>query len=167
MRFPFWAPDGRRIGFTYGSNGTALLEIRDQPSPPRLLPRVADGQILASLAWSRDGRFLTGMLQRQDQSDIPGVVLWSLADNTLRRLTSSGEDPVFFNDGRRILFLEEGAVRLVDIASGEVRTVLSPPPHSRYVSARVGPEDRHLCTVRTTASGDIWSLSLVEPTDRP
>jgi hypothetical protein len=95
------------------------------------------------------------------------VILWSLADNTFRRLTRRGEDPVFLRDGMRILFLEEGTVRLVDVASREVRTVLSPPPHSRYVSARAGPGDRTLCTVRNAAEGDIWSLSLGEPAGRP
>ena len=165
---PFWAPDGRRIGFTYGSQGTALLDLSRPQSRPRLLPRMADGQILASLSWSLDGQLLTGMLlQPEDLSNIPGVVLWSFEDNTLRRLTSHGEDPVFFQSGTRILFLEAGTVQLVEIESKEVREVLSPPSHSLYISARSGPEDRSLCTVRTTNEGDIWSLAQVQPVGPP
>jgi eukaryotic-like serine/threonine-protein kinase len=162
---PFWAPDGRRISFTYGSMGTGILDLVDArrpAAPPRILPRTADGQVLARAAWSDDGRFLAGVLLRQDESPVPGIVLWSLADNTVRRLTRTGTDPVFFHGGRRVLFWEPTAIRLVDVLSGEVRDLLSPPPHSSYVSASVGPGDRTLCTVRITDEGDIWILSLVE-----
>ena len=72
----------------------------------------------------------------------------------------TGGDPVFFHGGTRILFTEPAAIRLVEIASGEVRTLLTPPPHSSYVKASVGPGDRTLCTVRTTDEGDIWMLTL-------
>jgi Tol biopolymer transport system component len=164
--FPFWAPDGRHIGLTYGSRGTALLDLSKPRSSPRVLPPLEDGQ-LAGLSWSADGRFLTGMVLRPDQSVVSGVVLWSLADNTLRRLTSEGEDPMFSTGGTRILFLEAGTVQLVDVASREVRTVLSPPPHSLYISARAGRGGRNLCAVRSTSEGDIWSLSLVEPAGLP
>ena len=72
----------------------------------------------------------------------------------------TGSDPVFFHRGTRILFLEPAAVRLVEAASGAVRTLLSAPLHSSYVSASVGPGDRTLCTARSSDEGDIWRLSL-------
>jgi hypothetical protein len=74
---------------------------------------------------------------------------------------------MFFRGGTRVLFMEaDSTVRLVDLASGEVRTVLSPPPYSLFNRARVAPDDRRLCTVRATDEGDIWSMALgstVEP----
>ena len=93
-----------------------------------------------------------------------GVILWSLRDNTCRRLSQSGYDPIFLRRGSRLLFKEGGTIRLVDWASGKVRTVLSPPPHSSFIWVGAGPDDRNLCTVRDATEGDIWSLSLV---DRP
>jgi hypothetical protein len=92
------------------------------------------------------------------------VILWSLVDNTHRRLSQEGYDPVFLRRGRQLLFKEVGTIRLVDVASGVVRTVLSPPPSSSFIWVGVGPGDRSLCTVRTAEEGDIWSLSLVAPT---
>jgi Tol biopolymer transport system component len=157
---PFWAPDGQRIGFTYDTHGTALLDLSAPGSPPRVLPPAQDGHLLSALSWSPDGRFLTGALKTSDGMTAEGVVLWSLADNSLRRLTSEGQDPMFFRSGERIFFHASGTIRLVDVPTGKVQTVLSPPLHSQYVSAGVGPGDRSLCTVRTTTEGDIWSLSL-------
>jgi serine/threonine protein kinase/Tol biopolymer transport system component len=164
---PVWSPDGTHIGFTYGPQGTAILDLLHPTSEPRVLPRVEGGQVLARATWSRDGRFLAGQLLRPDESPVPGIILWRLADNTYRRLTNSGNDPEFFRDGKRILFTEPEAIRLVTVATGEVKTLLPAPPHFWFVRGSVGPGDRTLCTVRTTDEGDIWLLSLAGSGDRP
>ncbi|HSK78478.1 MAG TPA: protein kinase [Thermoanaerobaculia bacterium] len=165
--YPFWSPNSESLGFHYVDHGTALLDLESPNSRPRMLPGVEGGHTFAGMDWSEDGRFLAGVLLRQDEARVPGIALWSLKENTYRQLTRKGEYPVFFHDGRQILFIEAGMSRLVDVATGEVRTILSPPPHSSYASVSVGPGDRNLCTVRATDEGDIWSLALVEPADRP
>jgi Tol biopolymer transport system component len=159
---PFWSPDGQHIGFNSFGHGTALLDLLPPHARPRVLPRVEDGNAFAATAWSGDGRFLAGVLQRPDGSSIPGVILWSLADNTHRRLTQKGFQPIFFREGTRLLF-RASDIQLVDAASGKVRTVLSPPPNFWYVAASVGPGDRKLCVVRATDEGDIWSLLVTGP----
>ena len=160
--FPFWSPDGKQIGFYYFSRGTAVLDLRPR-ARPRVLPPVEGGQVFTGSAWSRDGATLAGVMLTQSKVT-PGVILWSLLDDTYRRLSQVGHDPIFLRRGPRLLFKEIGSIRLVDVASGEVRTVLSPPPYSSFRWVGVGPGDRNLCTVRATDEGDIWSLSLVKST---
>jgi len=158
---PFWSPDGKRIGFALGSHGSALLDLFSAHSQPRVLPSAKDGLSFEGMAWSEDGQFLAGGMKQQDGSTASGgIVLWSLVDNSFRRLTQAGYEPVFFHGGTRILFREVDTIRFVDVTSGEVRTVLSPALSSPFLWARIGPGERSLCTVRVTDEGDIWSLSL-------
>ena len=161
--YPFWSPDGQQIGFYYGSHGTALLDLRRPGARPRVLPPARDGQIFDGSAWSRDGGFLAGTLSEGPDTESSGVALWSLADNTYRRLSRTGNTPAFLRSGLRLLFREADAIRLADLAGGEVRAVLSPPPHSAFLWVGAGPGDRSLCAVWTTDEGDIWSLSLAAP----
>ena len=161
--YPFWSPDGRRIGFHYASHGTAILDLLRPRSRPRVLPPVDGGHIFGGSTWSRDGNFLAGGISTRPDGQATGVALWSLADDTCRKISRTGYDPIFLRRGLRLLFKENGTIRLADVADGEVRTVLTPPPHSSYIAIGLGPEDRNLCTVRTTDEGDIWSLSLVAP----
>jgi eukaryotic-like serine/threonine-protein kinase len=174
---PFWSPDGRQIGFTYGSQGTGILRLAgpSSPIPPCNLPPVAGGvggvgevggRVFAGLSWSEDGRFLAGVLLRRDESPEPGIVLWSFVDGAYRRLTRAGGQAVFLHRSAKVLVTQPDAIQLVDLASGAARTLLSPPPHSSYVNAGVAADDRTLCTVRTTDEGDIWILSLVPPNGR-
>jgi dipeptidyl aminopeptidase/acylaminoacyl peptidase len=160
---PFWSPDGQQIGFYYVSRGTALLDLLRPRSQPRVLPPADGGQIFAGSAWSRDGGSLGGRMLTRQSEETPGVILWSLRDNTYRRVSPAGHDPIFLRRGPRLLFKDD-AVRLLDVASGEVRTVLSPPPQSSMIWFGVGPGDRSLCTVRAAPEGDIWTLSLAAST---
>jgi Tol biopolymer transport system component len=164
VAYPFWSPDGQQIGFYYSSHGTALLGLRRPQSRPRVLPPVEGGHTFAGISWSRDGGTLAGGMSTRPDGEAAGVFLWSLSDNTYRRVSPTGYDPTFLRRGPRLLFLEAGSIRLFDVARGEARTVLSPPPHSPFLWVGAGPGDRHLCTVRATDEGDIWSFSLIAST---
>jgi serine/threonine protein kinase/Tol biopolymer transport system component len=159
--YPFWSPDGQQIGFYYFTRGTALLDLLRPQSRPRLLPPVEEGQIFAGSAWSKDGGSLAGGMSTPG-GKATGLILWSLSDNTYRRLSEIGYGPTFLRSApRRLLFIgRNGTIQLAGLARGEVRTVLSPPPHSMFVWVGLGPGDRNLCAVRATTEGDIWSLSL-------
>jgi eukaryotic-like serine/threonine-protein kinase len=171
---PIWSPDGKQIAFSYGARGTGIVDLSGAPARPRVLPPVSGGRVFAPTAWSQDGRFLGGVLFEQgesQESEVPGIVLWSLADDSYRHLTrDEGYGYAFWlgNGARQVLsFGERSGIKLVDAVGGGSRKLLAPTRDTRYADAKIGADNRTLCAVRFTDEGDIWSLSLHAAPARP
>jgi hypothetical protein len=63
------------------------------------------------------------------------------------------------HDGRRVLYVDQGAVRALDSGSKLSSEVLRPLAGSSYEELDLGPDDRTLYLGRMTPEGDIWMLS--------
>jgi len=159
---PLVSPDGRRMVASLGFHSTALIDL-GQPGGPRireLPPPGKAGEVFSPTSWSPDGAYLVGTLDRNG-SEVPGVILYSLAAGTYARLTDAGTIPVWLHDSRTLLYLQEGRLFLYDLRTKVPRLLQEPPAHSVFTSATVGPDDRTLYTVRSTDEGDVWMLTLV------
>ncbi len=132
---PSWSPDGRFVAlcdrnrlnqrFREGYNLIRVVDTR-HGSAPRLHAIAPHASISdrfdAGPVWSPDGRSM---------AVISESALWLVpvrADGTPegapRRLTDEAADhPSFSADGRRILYLSAGRLRLLDTASGSTRTL--------------------------------------------
>jgi Tol biopolymer transport system component len=159
-----WAPDGSQIAAVSGLGPEAVVVLVDPDrtsaeQTPEYLPPVDDGgPPMVVTSWSPDGTMLAG------QAGYPGmgVIVYSLATRSYRRLSDFGEWPVWLPDSQRLLFVSGGSdYFVVDSASGETRKVFS---EARDV---IGPP-------RTTADGsraffsrrvteaDLWVLTTSE-----
>jgi serine/threonine protein kinase/Tol biopolymer transport system component len=164
---PIGSPDGRWLVASLGFHDAALLDLGGQAGAgkPRIqpLPRPGNGQeVFSATSWSPDGARLAGTLARLDGSDIPGVVVYSLASRAYERLTDSGSVPLWLHQGPRLLYLREGRIFLYDLGTREPRLLHEPPPGSVFNSIALSPDDRTLYTVRATDEGDVWMLTLAE-----
>jgi eukaryotic-like serine/threonine-protein kinase len=158
---PLWSPDGKRIACSLGSSQAGLLDLT-LPLGKRLvgvLPRLPGGEVFVPISWSPDGRWLAGSVQRPDAVPLPGLVLHDLATRRYRRLTAGGAEPVWLSGGR-LLYIDEGNVRTVDIATGKSQEVLAALPYSFYRSLSADQRGGVLYAVRETDQGDIWMLTL-------
>jgi len=167
LTYPFWSPDGRWLAFDDVSRGAALLDLRLPPAarrPEPLPPVTADGQIFYAVSWSPDGRWLAGDAETRDQRTLPGIVLYSPATRSYRRLSSRGEVPRWLPGGRTLLALDQGGIIAVDVdaagGSGSPRTVLAPEPGSTPLAFCVAPDGRTLFVSRGSEEGAIGMLSL-------
>jgi Tol biopolymer transport system component len=159
---PIPSPDGRRLVASLGFHSTVLMDLA-QPAGRsiRWLPRPAGGrEVFSATSWSADGAYLAGTLDEMDGSTVPGVVLYSLAEGRYDRLTAAGSIPAWLNDGRTLVYLQEGKLFLGDRRSRQTRLLLEPPASSRFIAVTVGPDDRTLYAVRESDEGDLWMLTL-------
>jgi Tol biopolymer transport system component len=111
-------------------------------------------------SWSADGRWLAGSLHQADGQQVPGVVLYSLADHGYRRVTARGQSATWLSDSRRLLYWDGGTLFLLDTLSRTSRRVLTTPPGSDYNDFSLSPDGRVLYLARNTEQGDIWLLTL-------
>jgi eukaryotic-like serine/threonine-protein kinase len=158
---PIWSPDGRQIACDLGEN-EALLDLSRPLADrhPVLLPPAGRGMGFSASSWSADGRWLAGTLHPADGQQVPGVVLYSLADRRYIRLTDHGWSATWLSDSRRLLYQDGDVLFLLDIRSRTSRPVLTTPPGSEYNDFALSPDDRVLYLARDSEQGDIWLLTL-------
>jgi serine/threonine protein kinase len=163
VRFPVWAPDGSRIAVTVIGKtpeaGQVFVFDPDKPWKAQRPDRLPDLQTPRTLflvnSWSPDGRRLAGQAGTVSQ----GIVIYDLRSGTFRRLTDSGEFPVWLPDSQRLLFVSGGSFFVVDAASGAVTNVFSV---SRDVIGpmQVSRDGREGYFSRRITEADVWLLTV-------
>jgi Tol biopolymer transport system component len=158
---PIWSPDGRWLACDLKEN-EALIDLTRPAAArrPLFLPRAGQGLGFSASSWSADGRWLAGALHRSDGQQLPGVVLYSLADRRYLRLTERGQAATWLSDSRRLLYWVGGDLFVLDTPGRTSRQVLTTPSGSDYNDFCLSPDDRVLYLARNTEQGDIWLLTL-------
>jgi len=166
--YPVWSPDGSRIatgvvgGVRPGQTHSDTfifdpLRAWTDQTPQRLPPLDAPSPVFIVNGWSPDGTRLAGTAGLTPPL---GIVVYSFASQTYEPLTDFGEWPMWFPDGRQILFVSGGKdFHVVDSRSKEVRKiysttrdVLGPPRMTR--------EGREAYFSRRTTESDVWLATL-------
>jgi Tol biopolymer transport system component len=128
---------------------------------PQVLPPFGDAQEgFWGFSWSPDGRAIAGSVRLVDSTGA-GVIVYSLEPKQYQRLTELGTQPVWLADSRRLLFVDQGALHIVDSLSGETHEFLSITPDAvGYPS--ISDDNRWIYFSRVSTQADIWMLSLNE-----
>jgi len=155
VAWPVWSADGRRLAYTLFGLNTFLIEYGKPwaaQTPEKLPPFPGEGQVFSGWNWSPDGRMLAGFLNRDD-----GVATYSPDSRAFRGLTGHGSDPAWLSDSRRLLFLNNGKLRLLDSVSGRSKDLVSAAPEE--IARRgfaVSPDDRRIYFSVSTTEADVW-----------
>lgn len=160
------SPDGLSVAFTTAGEegpdatmGNAFIVeahrtdgdvVRLPPAPP------TDSRFVPN-SWSLDGRWIAG----QSWYSRLGFSVYDLETQRYDRLSEFGEWPVWFPDGRRLLFVSEGRdFHIVDTTTRAAKRIFSvfrdtlgPPRLTRdgreaYFSRRVTESDVWMATLR-------------------
>jgi hypothetical protein len=74
-------------------------------------------------------------------------------------LTETGDYPAWLNDNRRLLFMDQTKVYLLDSESKKTQPILSVAPH-RLQALGVSQDNRLIYYSLTTSEADIWMMTL-------
>ncbi|HXV61991.1 MAG TPA: alpha/beta fold hydrolase [Vicinamibacteria bacterium] len=172
LRYPFWSPDGKQIGFSYASTSGFIVDVDkdwDEQEPQELPPYSERGNKFVPMDWSPDGERIAGHIFT-GAGLRAGIATWELATGEYEKLTDFGWFPVWAADGRHLLFmgqspstverryLQDHKIFVVDRISREHREMLSLPAGSAEMPA-LSKDNRTLYYVMTATESDVWLIS--------
>lgn len=158
--YPFWSPDGRFLVYSSLDANPFVLDTtrRWDEQAPRPLPALPDqGMTFAAWAWSSDGRRLAGWRLRADGVHA-GVTLFDPASGRYTTLTDTGRYPTWLADDRRLVFVSNGRLFLLDTRTRAVEALPALPGYSEGFT--LSPDNRWIYYEENHREGDIWIIDL-------
>jgi eukaryotic-like serine/threonine-protein kinase len=149
---PVISPDAKTLACNVGTQyDLCLIDLLRPLGERRPTPLPRRDHSFSPFSWSPDGSRLVGL------TDQPGIFVYSFPRHNYERLSADvAQFPVWLHDGRTVLYLGDGKVRLLDTATRRPRDVLAAPANSAFIAAAASPDDRVLYTLRSGQEGDIW-----------
>jgi len=161
VHMPLWSPDGRSLAFTeYGAAGgrTYVVDV-DGPWPKEPLQALLTPPEPLDLryrpwSWSRDGRRIAAYSQRG-----AGMIVYDAATGAHEPVSETGERPRWLSDNRRLVYADQGALRLLDTRTRMSREIYRPPV-GEITDLAVLPDDRAVYFILRRDEGNVWFATL-------
>lgn len=117
---PAWSPDGQRIALSYDRAGNLEIGVVDANGGP-VKAIASHPRVDLQPTWSRDGQSIYFASARGRGWSIYRQDVGEGADTAVA--VTSGVQPAVSPDGRRLAFVTNGALRVMDLPQGEPRTI--------------------------------------------
>jgi Tol biopolymer transport system component len=156
---PVWSPDGRRLLYQARGVNSFVIEV-GRGAPGAQTPQPLPGQQTPDFlpwSWSPDGSLLAGWTFKPNGKN--GVVIYSFAAQSYRRVSDRGRQPIWLNDNRRLIYVDLGKMYLLDTLTGRERSFYSIDPDN-FGTFMLSPDNRRLYFSRFSSEADVWLLSL-------
>ncbi|MBP1778215.1 MAG: hypothetical protein H6Q86_4226, partial [candidate division NC10 bacterium] len=105
-------------------------------------------------SWSADGRRIVAYSQRG-----AGMIVYDVATGAHERISDVGEWPRWLSDSRRLVFIRDGALHLIDTRTKASREIYRSPAGT-ITNLSVAPDDRAIYFILTRDEGNIWLATL-------
>ncbi len=157
---PVWSPDSRRLLYQIRGLNAFLIDAH-RPSAeqtPQPLPGALPPDLLFR-DWSPDGAWLAGSRAAVAQQT-RGVVIYSFAQQRYEQLTKTGDNPLWLNDNRRLLFRFNSGLYLTDRNGAPPRLLHAVNPPNQLTHHAISRDNRRIYFSEINSDADIWLLKL-------
>jgi Tol biopolymer transport system component/serine/threonine protein kinase len=159
--YPVWSPDGKQMVFKQRNLLPYIFDPTKswaEQTPRQLNAPAEPKENFWPSSWSANGRQLAGAWTNAGKNSIH---IYDLDSGTYEQLTTFGNNPVWLNDDKRLLFRFDGEIYFVDSETKKVRTVLSFAPHE-IPSFCISKDNRAIFYTLRRTEADVWLLNLEE-----
>lgn len=131
--WPTWSPDGSRIAFHSDRRGAAEIYVmRADGSGQRRITAFGAGYQAMQPAWSPDGSRIAFTLSRRPVAqatvtEFEDFAVWLIRPDGsgARALLDHAAQPAWSPDGRSLAFVAEDQLKVVDLATGKIRVIVT------------------------------------------
>lgn len=161
IAYPFWSPDGSRLVYNRDTESCSIIEVAKpwNEQTPRRIPDPPDRRlgVFWATSWSHDGRKLAGWAS--SACETPGIVIYNFETGGFERITDFGDNPIWLNDNRRLLFDYQHRLFLVNSETKKAHELLPPSSH-RVDGYGLSADSRTLYYGLAIKEADVWLLDL-------
>jgi serine/threonine protein kinase len=155
-----WSPMGNRLAARHEDGSTFLVSMVKGELVEPLPPFPNPGEIFDVWSWSPDDNWLAGHRTLEANGKFKGLVLYSLRTKTYQNLTESGDHPVWLQDSRRLLFVDDvGKIALIDRELRKITDLLSIKPNEVSSLGQLSRDNRTIVYSAKQREADIWLIS--------
>ncbi|MCJ7753215.1 MAG: hypothetical protein MUP13_01485, partial [Thermoanaerobaculales bacterium] len=169
----YWSPDGRRL-LAGSMEGNIMIIDLDVPRPiteKMTIPPVEGGEVDQPAAWTSDGRGVVIVTRRTDLTDA-SLYVYDLESGRYRSVSDQAFRvdlhyglPVALDEGRHLMLSDYEGIILIDIESGERKSLLKNPPGSKYASPRMASDRRSIFFINLEEEADLWTARMDDPSN--
>jgi eukaryotic-like serine/threonine-protein kinase len=163
VSMPHWLPDGKAIIYSasskenYASTFLLYLDSTKKPNPVELPEDKVNGKYFFENSVSPDGRYIAGTGLDSTNGNYNLIISYSFADKSYKKISETGTGPVWLNDSKRILFLDNGKFYIMNATTGNKKFVYdtqkSVPDAWSYT---ISPDNKWIYFVKQEKESDIW-----------
>jgi Tol biopolymer transport system component len=145
-----WTPDGSLVAYPRDAKPYVL-----EPTGRAVSSTALAAPDLLPLAWSPDGRYVTGWLASGPPGREP-LVVYSVADRSYWHVTGHGSDPVWLKNGHGFLYGEWNAIHYAGVRDNTTRLLLSSTGAEIHPKFALSRDERFILYVAMEDEEDVW-----------
>jgi serine/threonine protein kinase len=159
---PVWSPDSQYLAYSLYGGKTFIMDLHKswEEQTPVATPSGIDNIFhFVARSWSPDGKYLAGTGYITNSIGIVNLLIYEIASGRYESFSEKGNTPRWLNDNRRLIFMQEDKLYLVDLQTKKPQEIYSFTPQS-LSGLDISKDNRSIFVSTIDAEANIWMLSI-------
>jgi serine/threonine protein kinase len=156
---PHWFPNRKEIVFNVDLNTYLLYLDSTKNLNTSILPEYKENsKYFFEHSVSPDGNYIAGMETDNTTGIHKGIMTYSLADKSYKKISDTGTGPVWLKDSKKILYLDNDKFYILNTTTGNRKIIYDPQKSVLDAwSYTISPDNKWIYYIKEEKESDIWT----------